>query len=100
MTTIYDVIKRPIITEKSNFQNTKLNQVAFEVAMEATKPMIKEAVELLFDVTVERVNVTVVPAKRTRRWQSRRVKVRRSAYKKALVTLAPGDTVDVFEGVS
>lgn len=100
MTTIYDVIRRPIVTEKSNFQNTKLNQVAFEVAMEATKPMIKDAIEFLFDVTVERVNVIVVPAKRTRRWQSRRVKVRRSAYKKALVTLAPGDRVDVFEGVS
>lgn len=100
MTTVYDVLKRPIITEKSNFQNTKLNQVVFEVAMDATKQMIKEAVELLFEVTVEQVNVNIVPAKRTRRAQSRRVKVRRSAYKKAIVTLAPGDNLDVFEGVS
>jgi large subunit ribosomal protein L23 len=99
MTSVYDVIRRPIITEKSNFQNTKLNQVAFEVASDANKAMIKDAVELLFDVTVERVNVTNVPAKRTRRWQSRRVKVRRSGYKKAIVTLAPGQNVDVFEGV-
>jgi large subunit ribosomal protein L23 len=99
MTSIYDVIRRPIITEKSNFQNTKLNQVAFEVASDANKAMIKDAVELLFDVTVERVNVTNVPAKRTRRWQSRRVKVRRSGYKKAIVTLAQGQNVDVFEGV-
>lgn len=99
MTTIYDVLKRPIITEKSSYQNTKLNQVAFEVSRDATKAMIKEAVEFLFDVTVERVNVTNVPPKRTRRWQSRRVKVRRSGYKKAIVTLAPGQTVDVFEGV-
>lgn len=99
MTTIYDVLKRPIITEKSSFQTTKLNQVAFEVPRDATKPMIKDAVEFLFDVTVERVNVTNVPPKRTRRWQSRRVKVRRSGYKKAIVTLAPGQTIDVFEGV-
>ncbi len=97
--TVYDVLKRPIITEKSSFQNAKLNQVAFEVDMDATKPMIKDAVEFLFDVTVERVNVSVAPAKRTRRWQSRRVKVRRSAYKKAIVTLAAFNTIDIFEGV-
>ena len=99
MTTIYDVLRRPIITEKSNFQNTKLNQVVFEVADDATKAMIKDAVELIFDVNVDRVNVTNVPAKRTRRLQSRRVKVRRSGYKKAIVTLAAGETVDIFEGV-
>jgi large subunit ribosomal protein L23 len=99
MTTIYDVLRRPIITEKSNFQNTKLNQVVFEVADDATKAMIKDAVELIFDVNVDRVNTTNVPAKRTRRLQSRRVKVRRSGYKKAIVTLAAGETVDIFEGV-
>jgi len=99
MTTIYDVLRRPIITEKSNFQNTKLNQVVFEVAKDATKSMVKDAVELMFDVNVDRVNVINVPAKRTRRLQSRRVKVRRSGYKKAIVTLAPGEAVDIFEGV-
>ena len=99
MITIYDVLRRPIITEKSNFQNTKLNQVVFEVARDATKQMVKDAVELMFDVNVARVNITNVPAKRTRRWQSRRVKVRRSGYKKAIVTLVPGETVDIFEGV-
>lgn len=99
MTTIYDILRRPIITEKSNFQTTKLNQVAFEVAKGSTKAMIKDAVELMFDVKVDRVNTTNVPPKRTRRWQSRRVKVRRSGYKKAIVTLAPGETIDIFEGV-
>lgn len=99
MTTIYDILRRPIITEKSNFQNSKLNQVVFEVAPAATKAMIKDAVETLFDVEVERVNVVNVPAKRSRRWQSRRVMVRRPGYKKAIVTLSPGDTIDVFEGV-
>jgi len=99
MTTIYDVLRRPLITEKSSFQTTKLNQVVFEVASNASKSQIKDAVELIFNVTVERVNVTNVPAKRTRRWQSRRVKVRRSGYKKAIVTLAEGQSIDVFEGV-
>ena len=61
--------------------------------------MIKDAVETLFDVTVERVNVMNVPAKRTRRARSRRVAVRRSGYKKAIVTLSGDDTIDAFEGV-
>jgi large subunit ribosomal protein L23 len=99
MTTIYDVLRRPLQTEKSSHQYAKLNQYVFEVASDATKNMIKDAVETLFDVTVERVNVMNVPAKRTRRAQSRRVAVRRSGYKKAIVTLAPGDSIDVFEGV-
>jgi large subunit ribosomal protein L23 len=99
MTTIYDVLRRPLQTEKSSHQYAKLNQYAFEVASDATKSMIKDAVETLFDVTVERVNVMNVPAKRTRRAQSRRLAVRRSGYKKAIVTLAPGDSIDVFEGV-
>ena len=99
MTTIYDVLRRPIMTEKSSHQFGKLDQYAFEVSSDATKRMIKDAVEILFDVTVERVNVMNVPAKRTRRARSRRVAVRRSGYKKAIVTLAPGERIDVFEGV-
>ncbi len=61
--------------------------------------MIKEAVETIFEVKVLRVNTMVMPAKRSRRARSRRVLIRRSAYKKAVVTLAPGDTISVFEGV-
>lgn len=99
MTTIYDVLRRPIITEKSNYQNSELYQYVFEVATTATKSMIKDAVETLFDVDVVRVNVINVPAKRARRLRNRRIGYRRSAYKKAIVTLAPGDTIDVFEGV-
>ncbi len=99
MTTIYDVLRRPIITEKSNYMSSKLQQYVFEVASDATKAMVKDAVEMLFDVDVLRVNVINVPPKRTRRYQSRRVLVRRSGYKKAVVTLAPGETIDVFEGV-
>jgi large subunit ribosomal protein L23 len=61
--------------------------------------MVKEAVEILFDVSVERVNIMIVPAKRTRRARSRRLMVRRSGFKKAIVTLAPDDRIDIFEGV-
>ena len=99
MTTIYDVLRRPIITEKSNYQNSVLHQYVFEVARDATKAMVKDAVETLFDVEVTKVNIINVPAKRTRRAQSRRIAVRKIAYKKAVVTLAAEDTIDIFEGV-
>jgi large subunit ribosomal protein L23 len=98
MTTIYDILRRPIITEKTSFQSGKLNQYVFEVDRKASKAQIKEAVEALFDVDVMRVNVTNAPAKRSRR-RNRRLLVRRPGYKKAIVTLKPGDTIDVFEGV-
>jgi len=86
-TNVYEVLRRPLITEKSNFQST-IRQYAFEVRREATKQQIKEAIETLFDVDVVKVNTLVSPAKRGRRL--RRVVVRNAAYKKALVTLAEG----------
>jgi large subunit ribosomal protein L23 len=99
MTTLYEVLRRPIITEKSNYQSGKLNQYVFEVDPKATKAQIKEAVEALFDVDVVRVNVLVAPAKQSRRARSRRVLLRQSRYKKAMVTLAQGNSIDIFEGV-
>jgi large subunit ribosomal protein L23 len=99
MTSVYDILRRPIVTEKSNYQADDLNQYVFEVSMDATKQMVKDAVETVFDVDVVRVNIINVPAKRSRRWRNRRVKVRRSAYKKAIITLKPGESIDVFEGV-
>ena len=99
MPTIHDVLRRPIVTEKSNYQNLELHQYVFEVSDSATKVLVKDAVETLFDVSVLRVNVINVAPKRTRRWKSRRIMVRSSGYKKAIVTLAPGDTIGVFEGV-
>ena len=71
-----------------------------EVHRKASKAQIKEAVETLFDVTVLRVNVINVPAKRSRRARSRRVLVRRAGFKKAIITLASGDSIDVFEGLT
>jgi large subunit ribosomal protein L23 len=99
MTTVYDILRRPIVTEKSNFQSGKLGQYVFEVARAATKAQIKEAVETLFDVSVQRVNVLIAPPKRSRRARSRQLLVRHAGYKKAVVTLAEGQTIDLFEGV-
>ncbi len=100
MTTQYDVLIRPLVTEKTNKQSSKLQQYAFAVARKATRTMVKDAVETLFDVTVERVNMINVPAKTGRRNKSRRLLVRRPAYKKALITLAEGSKpLEIFEGV-
>ena len=99
MSTIYDVLVRPLVTEKSSYQSGKLIQYSFIVANEATRTMVKDAIETLFDVKVMRVNIINAPAKRGRRARSRRLLVRRSAYKKAIVTLAEGQTLDIFEGV-
>ncbi len=98
--TIYDVLRRPIETEKSRYQNSKLHQYVFEVGRHATKIQIKEAVQTLFDVEVERVNVLVVPAKRGRRGRTgKRLVVRQAPYKKAIVTIRADQTIEAFEGV-
>jgi large subunit ribosomal protein L23 len=99
MTTIYEILRRPIVTEKSNYQVGKLHQYVFEVAHDATKTMVKEAVEKVFNVTVLSVNVINAPAKRTRRSRSRRLTVRNSGYKKAIVTLPADARIPMFEGV-
>lgn len=99
MTTIYDVLRRPVVTEKSNYQLSVLSQYVFEVSPDATKAMVKEAVETIFDVSVERVNIIRTPAKRSIRARSRRLMVRKSGIKKAIVTLADGDKIEIFEGV-
>ena len=96
MTSIYEVLRRPLITEKSNYQSSKLNQYVFEVAGEATKTLVKDAIETLFDVKVESVNIINSPAKRGRRARSRRLLVRRSGYKKAIITLQTGQTLAIF----
>jgi large subunit ribosomal protein L23 len=99
MTTLYKILRRPIITEKTSYQNEDLHQFVFEVASEATKAMVKEAVERIFEVEVLRVNIINIPAKKKKSLRNRRMVSRRKAYKKAVVTLAPGDSIPVFEGV-
>lgn len=99
MTTVYDVLRRPLVTEKSSYQSGRLNQYSFVVADNATRKQVKDAVETLYDVTVERVNIINTSAKRGRRIRSRQLLIRKAGYKKAIVTLAEGQTLEIFGGV-
>jgi len=90
---LYDVLLRPVITEESQ-QLMELNQYVFEVARDANKPQIKAAIETIFDVTVIKVNTMVMPAKRGMR--GRNEYWRKKEWKKAIVTLAAGDTLEMF----
>ena len=91
----YDVIVAPHITEKSSLL-AENNAVVFKVAPNASKPEIKAAVEALFNVQVTGVN-TLVSKGKTKRWKGQ--PYQRSDAKKAIVTLAEGQTIDITEGV-
>src|SRR5947209_20618635 len=91
----YDIVLAPHITEKSTMLSEH-NSVVFKVAQSASKPEIKAAIEALFGVTVTNVNTMVTKGK-TKRWKGQ--PYRRSDVKKAIVTLAEGQTIDVTEGV-
>ncbi|UTW60380.1 50S ribosomal protein L23 [Kordiimonas sp. SCSIO 12603] len=91
----YDVIKSPVITEKATL-GAEFNQVTFKVAIDATKPAIKAAVEALFDVKVKKVN-TLRQEGKVKRFRG--VQGKRAEYKKAMVTLAEGHSIDVTTGV-
>ena len=91
----YDVIKKPIITEKATMAS-EAGAVVFQVAMDATKPQIKEAVEAVFGVKVKAVNTTITKGK-TKRFRGRPGV--RSDKKKAYVTLEEGNTIDVSSGL-
>ena len=93
-----NVLLKPIVTEKSNIVSSELNQVTFEVHPKANKIQIKEAIELAWpDVEVEKVRVMNMPAKRSRRL--RKMAIRKTGWRKAIVTLAPDSSIDLFEGV-
>ena len=91
----YDVIRKPIITEKSTMASEN-GAVVFEVAIDAAKPQIKEAVEALFGVKVKAVNTTITKGKQKR---FRGTMGRRKDVKKAYVTLEEGNTIDVNTGL-
>ncbi|MGC9458016.1 MAG: 50S ribosomal protein L23 [Halothiobacillaceae bacterium] len=91
----YDVIRKPIITEKATMAS-EANAVVFEVAMDANKPAIKEAIESLFGVKVKAVNTTITKGK-TKRFRG--IRGRRKDVKKAYVTLEEGNTIDVTTGL-
>ena len=87
----YEIIIRPIDTEKTRFQASEQGKYSFEVPHGANKLEVKQAVEDIFDVEVEKVNTMIMPAKRG--WRSYR-----GPWKKAIVTLVEGERMDVFEG--
>ena len=93
-----EVIRRPIITEKSTKLAEEEFQFVFEVDPRANKHEIREAVELIWPkVDVVKVRVLNMPAKRAKRW--RKLIVRKKGWKKAIVTLLPGQRLEMFEGV-
>jgi len=92
---VYEVLHRPIITEKNSMLSAQ-SKYTFEVSQDANKPQIKEAVEKAFKVKVTSVNVICVPGKMRRAGRRRGMT---PEWKKAVVTLEPGQKIELFEGV-
>jgi len=92
----FDVIRRPIITEKANIDKDRRNSYHFEVPLKVGRQEIREAVEAVFQVKVEAVRTAIVRGKAKR--VGKHVG-RRPDWKKAIVTLREGDSIDLFEGV-
>jgi large subunit ribosomal protein L23 len=91
----YDIILSPLVTEKST-RGSEHNQVTFKVSTDATKPEIKKAVESLFEVKVKRVNTISMDGK-VKRFKGHLG--RRVNWKKAIISLADGETIDIMTGV-
>ena len=94
---VYDILKRPVVTEKSNAQAGAENRYTFEVDKRANKMQVKDAIETAFNVTVLNVNIINVEPKFGR--SGRATVIKKPGMKKAVVTLAPGNTIQFFEGV-
>jgi large subunit ribosomal protein L23 len=92
----YDIIKRPVISEKTSIQKEAANQVSFEVDRRANRVEIKRAIEKIFNVRVSSVKTMQVKGKTKQRG---RIVGKRKDWKKAIVTLLPGERIDFFEGV-
>jgi len=92
---VYEVLRRPLITEKNSMLSAQ-GKYTFEVAQDANKPQIKEAVEKAFKVKVTSVNVICVPGKMRRAGRQRGMT---PEWKKAIVTLEAGQKIELFEGV-
>ena len=91
----HDIIRRPIITEKTTIQKETYNQFSFEVAPKANRVEIKRAIEDVFSVRVSAVRTLHIRGKLKRRG---RILGRRRSWKKAIVTLMPGERIEFFEG--
>lgn len=96
MTMQYDIIRRPLVTEKTSIQKDTSNQVTFEVDRRANRIEIRRAIEHIFNVKVEAVRTMQVKGKIKRRG---RFLGKRRDWKKAIVTLKPGERIEFFEGV-
>jgi len=96
MKNLYEVIRRPIVTEKGTLQKEESHKVTFEVHPDANKREIKEAVERIFKVTVSKVCTLNLAGKKKRIGRHRGKK---NDWKKAIVTLSPEDQIEFFEGV-
>lgn len=95
-----EVLVKPILTEKANAQQDKLRRYAFKVAKKANKLEIKKAVESFYGVSVIDVNTSVSPGKnKTRYTKAGFVAGRKPAYKKAFVTVAEGETIDLYSNI-
>lgn len=92
----YDIIRRPLITEKTNIQKEDFNQITFEVDRRANRVEIKRAIEKLFNVRVSTIRTIQVKGKVKQRG---RIVGKRRDWKKAIATLMPGERIDFFEGV-
>lgn len=92
---VHDIIRRPLITEKTTIQKDEFNQFSFEVAPKANRIEIKRAVEDVFNVRVATVRTMQIRGKQKRRG---RILGRRRNWKKAVVTLMPGERIEFFEG--
>ncbi|GGH78990.1 large subunit ribosomal protein L23 [Filimonas zeae] len=95
-----EVLVKPILTEKANNQQEKLRRYAFRVSRKANKLEIKTAVEAFYGVSVVDVNTVVVPGKnKTRYTKAGFIKGVKPAYKKAYVTVAEGETIDLYANI-
>ena len=95
-----EVLIKPILTEKANNQHDSLRRYAFKVARKANKLEIKKAVETMYGVTIVDVNTIVVAGKNKTRYTKKGfVQGQKSAYKKALVTVAEGETIDLYANI-
>lgn len=95
-----EVLIKPILSEKANNQQEKLHCYAFRVAKKANKLEIKKAVESFYGVTVKEVNTVVAPGKnKTRYTKSGFISGQKPSYKKAFVTVAEGDTIDLYSNI-
>lgn len=92
---LYDVLRRPVVSEKANIMSEEFNQYVFEVAPEANKRQIEQAISVIFEKRVKKVNTMIMPAKRGMR--GRNAYQRSKQWKKAIVTLEAGETLELFD---